>query len=134
LLVGPADGAQGRVQDRDPVAQAFGLLQAVGGEEDRHAALAEPVDQLVDVVGGGRVQAGGGLVEEQHLRVGQQRPGQGDPLAQALGQGAAGVVGPAGQAGGPQGAVYAAARAGRLVQVGEAFEVLGHAQPQVQAR
>ena len=93
-LVGPADRAQGRVQDRDPVAEPLGLLEAVRGEEDRHAAAAELVDQLVDVAGGDRVQAGGRLVEEQHLRVAEQRPGQGDPLAQALGQGAAGIAGP----------------------------------------
>ena len=63
-------------------------------EEDRHAAAAECRDQLVHVAGGDRVQAGGRLVEEQDLRVAQQRPGQRDPLAQPLGQGAAGVVGP----------------------------------------
>jgi hypothetical protein len=50
-------------------------------EEDGHTAPAELVDQLMDVAGGGRVQAGGRLVEEQHLRVAEQRPGQGDPLA-----------------------------------------------------
>ena len=82
------------------------------GEEDRHAALAELVDQLVDVAGGDRVEAGGRLVEEQHLRVAEQRPGQGDPLAQALGQGAAGIVGPVGQVDGPQGAVDAIAGSG----------------------
>ena len=71
--------------------------------------LAELVDQLVDVSGGDRVQAGGRLVEEQHLRVAEQRPRQGDPLAQAFGQGAAGVVGPVGQVDGPQRAVDAIA-------------------------
>ena len=78
------------------MAEALSLLEAVGGEEDRDAALAEVVDQVVDVAGGGGVQAGGRLVEEQHLRVAEQRPGQGDPLAQALGQGAACIVGPVG--------------------------------------
>jgi hypothetical protein len=80
-LVGSADRAQRRVQDRDAVAEAFGLLEAMGRQEDRHTALAELGDQLMDVAGGGRIQAGGRLVEEQHLRVAEQRPGQGDPLA-----------------------------------------------------
>jgi hypothetical protein len=80
-LVGSADRVQRRVQDRDAVAQALGLLQAMRGEEDRHAAPAEAVDQLMDVASGDRIQAGGRLVEEQHIRVAEQRPRQGDPLA-----------------------------------------------------
>ena len=39
------------------VADALGLVEAVRGEEDRHAALAEPVDQCFDVACGDRVQA-----------------------------------------------------------------------------
>jgi hypothetical protein len=97
------------------------------GQEDRHTTAAQRVDQLMDVAGGDRIQAGGRLVEEQHLRVAEQRPGQSDPLAPALGQGAAGIVGPVGQADGPQSAVNAIGRVGGLVQAGEAFEVLGHA-------
>ena len=116
-LVGPADGAQRRVQDRDTVAEALGLLQAMGGEEDRHPALAERVDQLVDLAGGDRVQAGRRLVQEQHLRVAEQRPGQGDPLAQPFGQGAAGVAGPVGQVDRPQRAVDAIA-VGRAPRTG----------------
>jgi hypothetical protein len=50
---------------------------------------------LADVLGGGRVQAGGRLVEEQHLGVAEQRLGQLEPLAQALGQGAESITGPA---------------------------------------
>jgi hypothetical protein len=132
-LGGAADGAQGRVQDGDAVAEALGLLQAVGGEEDRDATLAELVDQLVDVASRDRIQAGGRLVQEQHLRVAEQRPGQGDPLAEPFGQGAAGIVGPVGQVDGPQGAANAIGRVGHLVEVGETFEVLGHGQAQIQA-
>jgi hypothetical protein len=133
-LVGSADRAQGGVQDRDAVAQAFGLLEAMGGEEDRHAAPAELVDQLVDLAGGDRVQAGGRLVQEQQLRVAEQRPGQGDPLAEPFGQGAAGIVGPVGQVDGPQRAADAIVWVGHLVEACETLEVLGHAQAQVQAR
>ena len=87
----------------------------------------------MDVPGGDRIQAGSRLVEEQHLRVAEQRPGQGDPLAQAFGQGAAGIMGPVGQADGSQGAVNAIPRVGRIVEVGETFEVLSHAQAEIQA-
>ena len=105
------------------------------GEEDRDAAPAQVVDQLVDVPGGDRIQAGGRLVEEQHLGVAEQRPGQGDPLAQALGQRAAGVAGPLGEVDRAAGRARCGRPAsGDLVQVGEALEVLGHAQPEVQPR
>ena len=46
---------------------------------------------------GDRIEPRRRLVEEQHLRVAEQRPRQRDPLAQALRQRAAGVVGPVGQ-------------------------------------
>jgi hypothetical protein len=133
-LVGPADHPEGRAQDRDPVAEAFGLLEAMGGEEDRHAALAEPDEQFVDVAGSDWIEAGRRLVEEQHLRVTEQRPRQGDPLAETLRQGAACVVGPVGQIDRLQGVSNAIARVGHLVQVGETFEVLDHAQSEIQAR
>ena len=69
----------------------------MGCEEDRDAALAQAIDQLMDVPGSRRVQAGGRLIEEQDLRVTEQRAGQGNPLAKALGQGAARVIGAPGQ-------------------------------------
>jgi hypothetical protein len=53
----------------------------MGGEEDRHAASAEPVDQLVHLAGGHRIETRGRLVEEQDLRLAEQRPRQCDPLA-----------------------------------------------------
>jgi hypothetical protein len=81
--------------------------------------LAERGDQLVDVASGHRIQPRGRLLEEQHLRVAELRPGQGDPLAQTFGEGAAGLVGPVGQVDGPQGAVNAILRVGCLVEVGE---------------
>ena len=72
------------------VAEALGLVEAVRREEDRDAALAELVNQLVDVASGDRIQARRRLVEEQHLRVAEQRPRQGDPLTEPLGQRTAG--------------------------------------------
>ena len=83
-LVGATDRAQGRVEDRDAVAEPLGLVETVRREEDRDPAPAEPVDQLVDVASGDRIQAGGRLVEEQHLRVAEQRPRQARPAGGAL--------------------------------------------------
>ena len=45
-----------------------------------------------------QVEPGGGLVEQQQLRVGHQRPGDLHPLALALGEGAVGAVGEAADA------------------------------------
>jgi hypothetical protein len=133
-LVGTGYRAQGRAKDGDTVAQALGLVEAVRREEDRDAALAELVDQLVDVAGGDRIQAGGRLVEEKHLRVAQQRPCQGDPLAEPFGQRTAWIASPVGEVDGPQCQADAFTRYGRLVEAGETFKVLGYAQPEVQAR
>src|SRR5487761_1314220 len=80
-LAGPADLAERGVQDRDAVAESFGLIEAVGGEEDRDATRAKLIDQFVDVAGGGWIQAGGRLVEKKHFRVAEQDPCQGDPLS-----------------------------------------------------
>jgi hypothetical protein len=63
-----------------------GLRAAVGGEKDRHAALAKFVDQLVDVSGGGGIEARRRFVEEQDFRFAEQSTRQGDPPPQTLGQ------------------------------------------------
>jgi hypothetical protein len=80
-----------------------------------------------------RVEPRGGLVEEEHLGVVEQRPGQSHSLAETIGQGAAGIVSPLSQVDGPHSAVDTAGRVGHLVEVGEALEVLDHAVAQVQA-
>ena len=64
----------------DPV-QAVGLV----GVEQRRASGGD-----VEQIGGEgtprvRVEAGGGLVEDEHRRVREQRPGQGEPLPLAAG-------------------------------------------------
>ena len=132
-VVGPADRAQGRVQDRDAVAEALRLFEAMRGEEDRDAALPEPEDQLVNLASGDRVEAHGWLVEEQDLRIAEQGAREGDPLAETLRQRSAGVPCSIGEVDRLQGAVDATARVRHLVQVGEALEVLEDAQAQVQA-
>ena len=60
------------VDDADPVGELVGLLEVLGGEEDRHAELVvQPPDLLPDPGAAHRVEPGGRLVEEQ------DRPGCG---------------------------------------------------------
>ena len=64
------------VDHAEPVAVALGLLHQVGGDEDRRAGLlAQRLQALPHEPPRGRVQADGGLVEEQHLRPVEQRGG-----------------------------------------------------------
>ena len=101
-------------------------------EEDRDAAPAEVVDQLVDIPGRGRVQAGGRLVEEEYLWVAEQCSGEGDPLAETLRQSGARVVATIGEFHRAQRRIDALFRIRNLVEVGEAAQVLGHGQAEVQ--
>jgi hypothetical protein len=80
--VGTADQSQRRAQDRHPIAQPFGLLQPVRGEEDRHPTLAQRADQFVDLASCYGIKTRRRLVKEQHGRVVEQRPRQRDPLTQ----------------------------------------------------
>ena len=69
LARGAADDDLAVIHDHDPVAQRVGLFEVVRGEEDGRAALAKPADVLPEVRPVLRVEAGRGLVEEEHLRV-----------------------------------------------------------------
>ncbi|COZ37787.1 Uncharacterised protein [Mycobacterium tuberculosis] len=71
--------------ERHPVAQLVGGGHVVRGEKDRAAARLQVHDDVLDLAGVHRVQPGGGLVEEQQLRVVDQRPGEGQPHLHALG-------------------------------------------------
>ena len=56
-------------QDQDPVGQLLGLVEVVGGQHDRGALqVGEPVHHVVELAPGLRVEAGRGLVQEQHVR------------------------------------------------------------------
>src|ERR1700680_4385935 len=56
-----------------PVAQPFGLLHEMSGQENRLAALADAAHQVPDGAPRLRVQPGGQLVEKHHLRIVDQR-------------------------------------------------------------
>ena len=53
-------------------------------EDDRHALVGEAADEHAHVAHPGRVEAGRRLVEQQQLRVAQQRGGDAEPLAHAV--------------------------------------------------
>jgi hypothetical protein len=95
-LLRSSDRTQGGVEDGDPVAEAFRLVEAVGGEEDGHSTLAQAIDEIVHLMCSDRIQAGRRFVEEHDSRVIEQRAGEPYPLCQSLGQAAAEVV-PAGR-------------------------------------
>lgn len=54
--------------------------------QQHRPAHGEPPYRLDDGFLAGPVERGGGLVQEQDRPVGEERPGQGDPLALACGE------------------------------------------------
>ena len=58
--------------DGEAVAQAFGLVHIVGGQENRLAQLSEASNHLPGVAAGGRIEAAGRLVEEEQVGVAGQ--------------------------------------------------------------
>ena len=70
--------------DHDAVAQLLDLGHEVRGQQHRHALVGEAADQQAHVAHAARVQAGGGLVEDQQPRVAQQRAGEPEALAHAV--------------------------------------------------
>ena len=76
----------GLVHDHQPVAQLLGLVHVVGGEDQRHTLLFEPEQSIPQHVPRLRVETGGRLVEQQHLRLVDQAAGDGEPALHAAGQ------------------------------------------------
>ena len=62
-----------RANDADAVGEVLGLVHVVGGEQDGLAQLAHATHDLPGVAPCRRVEAGRRLVEEQQLRVSDQR-------------------------------------------------------------
>ena len=133
-LVWTAHQAHRRVEDGDTVTEPLGLLEAVRGQKDGDAAVLERGDELVDLSGGDRVEPRSGLVQEQHRRVVEQRPGQGHSLAEPLGESSAEIVGPLGQVDRWRARSMRVARVGQLVELGKALKVLRDREAEVEAR
>ena len=74
------------VHDRDLVAERVGLVHVVRGQHDRLAAGLDQIDEVPEVPARLRVEAGRGFVEEEHLRVIDDRERHQEPLALAAGK------------------------------------------------
>jgi hypothetical protein len=86
------------VDHPDAVAELVGLVQVVRGEHDRGAAGGQVADHLPHLLPARRVQTGGRLVEEQHVRGENQAGGDVEPAAHAAGERLRRLVGRLGQA------------------------------------
>ena len=74
------------VDDRDPLAEDVGLLHVVRREQRRLPGAVEVLEDPPEVDARLRVDAGGRLVEEQHLRLVHERAGHHQPLREAAGE------------------------------------------------
>ena len=86
------------VDDGDAAGELVGLLEVLRGEEHGGALGVEPAHLLPQGGAAGGVEAGGGLVEEQHRRLVHERQREVEPAAHAAGVGADPPVGGAGEA------------------------------------
>ena len=75
------------VEDAHAVGQLCRLLQVVGGEQDGHAALPQFPERGPDDLADLGIEAGGRLVEEEDLRIGEQRPRDQEPPFHPAGEG-----------------------------------------------
>ena len=64
------------VDDDDPVGQLIGLLHVLRRQQDGHVAGGEPLDHLPERQPASRIESGGGLVQEEHGRRGDQAHGE----------------------------------------------------------
>ena len=64
------------VHDHQAVAQLLRLVHVVGGQDERHALLLEAVEAVPEQVPRLRVEAGGGLVEQQQVGLVDERRGR----------------------------------------------------------
>ena len=82
----PSAANRAVVHDHQPVAQLLRLVHVVRGQDQRDAALLEPEQPVPHHVPGLRVKPGGGLVEDQDLRLVDERAGDRQAALQAAGQ------------------------------------------------
>ena len=85
------------VHDDEPVAQLLGLVHVVGREHERRAGLLQPVQALPHEVTRLRIEAGGGLVEQQQLGLVDERACDREPALHATRQRVDLRVAPVGQ-------------------------------------
>jgi hypothetical protein len=68
------------VDNRNTVAQPFGLVHVVSRHENRAALFPERTDDVPELAPRLGVEPGGGLVQEEKLRVTDQRASDGEAL------------------------------------------------------
>ena len=86
-LLGRVQGDDFRVvHDGHAVAEHLGLFHVMRGQDDRFALGLDRPHQLPEVAAGLGIEAGGRLVEEEDLRVVDQRDGDGKPLLLPAGE------------------------------------------------
>jgi len=110
--------------DRDGIAQPLGLLDVVRAHQNRDAFGAQQVDQRPQLLADLRIQADGGLVEQQQPRLVQQRAGDQEPAAHPAAQVIDDRIGAVEQVDDPQDALDRRAALGRW----DSVEVREHAQ------
>ena len=81
------------VDDGQAVAERVGFIHVMGGEHDGFAGAVVVADDLPEQQARLRIEAGGGLVEEQHFGIVHHGAGDGEPLHHAAGEVAHHVVG-----------------------------------------
>ena len=74
------------VDEEDRVAHLGQLGEDVRTDEDRLALARQQPHELLELDPRLRVQPGGGFVQQQHVRIVQQRAAQAEPLRHALGK------------------------------------------------
>ena len=86
-LVGIAGGDDGTAVDDDQrVGQLIGLVEILGGQQHRGALRDQVAHGRPHLGAGGRIETGGGFVEEQQRRPGDHRRGEVDAPPHAAGE------------------------------------------------
>ena len=76
LIGGALGDERSGIDDAGPVSQTVGLLQVLSGQQDRRAALHQGTDNVPHLLTRARVEASGGLVEEDERGTGDERDRQ----------------------------------------------------------
>ena len=135
-LVRGAGGDDLAVVHGDQPVEAFGLFHIGGRDHDAHArpALPDALDQFPELPARQRVDAGGRLVEDQEIRIVDQRAAQTELLLHAAGELARGPAGKGRHAGRVQQFDDPPLALGRGLaeQLAEEIEVLRHAEGRIE--
>ena len=85
-LRGRADGGECTRMDQRHAMAALGLVQVVGGDQDRDARLGEVVDEAPELPARQRIDPAGRFVEEEDRRLVENRTPEREPLPPAAGE------------------------------------------------